>query len=197
VHVIINGLPAGTTVRLTGIHRDFVCNRGSNGTPPGVCDFVPSPACEKPGGTLGGAEECADSTLRLQLQGTGVLSNWSRQIPMPISFMTHVGPRTPNAPVQQFPTDMHRLEGQLPPGDPDFDLLRITAGTGNAVLPPVLGDHPHRDQALLPERAHGLLKELVPAELCQGSPSSRSFFVHVHPATPETLVNLLTSVNHG
>src|SRR6185436_3755703 len=31
-------------------------------------------------------------------------------------------------PVQSFPTEMFRLFGQLPPGDPDFDLLRITAG---------------------------------------------------------------------
>ena len=39
-------------------------------------------------------------------------------------------PRTPGDPIQSFDTDMHRLQGQLPPGDPDFDLLRITAGTG-------------------------------------------------------------------
>src|SRR6185436_3785486 len=129
VHEIIDGLPPGTTVELTGIHREFVCNRGSNGTPPGVCDFVPSPACEQPGGALGGNEECSDSTLQLSLHGTGTLAGWDRTIQLPVAFETHVGPRTPGAPMQSFPTDMFRLQGQLPPGDPDFDLLRITAGT--------------------------------------------------------------------
>jgi len=130
VHRITAGLPAGTTIELTGIHRDFVCNRGSNGTPPGVCDFVPNPACDQPGGTLGGSEECSDSSLMMQLHGTGVLAGFNRGVVLPVSFETHVGPHVPFAPVQQFPTDMFRLQGQLPAGDPDFDLLRITAGTG-------------------------------------------------------------------
>ncbi|HBV01460.1 MAG TPA: hypothetical protein DEF00_03660 [Candidatus Taylorbacteria bacterium] len=38
-------------------------------------------------------------------------------------------PRTPGDPVQSFDTEMLQLQGQLPIGDPDFDLLRITAGT--------------------------------------------------------------------
>ncbi len=135
VHMIIDGLPAGTTVRLTGIHRDFVCH-GAQGTPPAACDFTPSPACEQPGGTLGGMEECSDSTLQISLQGTGTLSGWTRAVNLPVSFETHVGPRTPGQPVQQFPTDMYRLQGQLPPGDPDFDLLRITGGTSNGMPSP-------------------------------------------------------------
>ena len=35
-----------------------------------------------------------------------------------------------------FDTDMTRLQGELPPGDPDFDLLRIVAGTGNGMPSP-------------------------------------------------------------
>ena len=134
VHMIINGLPAGTTVQLTGIHRDFVCNRGSNGTPPGVCDFLPSPACDAPGGTLGGRHECADSALVLQLHGTGTLAGWDRTLSLPLSFETQVAPRTNGAPVQQFQSDMYRLRGQLPAGDPDFDLLKVVGGT-NAGFP--------------------------------------------------------------
>jgi hypothetical protein len=42
---------------------------------------------------------------------------------------THVAPRS-GTPIQSFDTDMFRIQGQLPIGDPDFDLLRITAGTG-------------------------------------------------------------------
>ncbi len=49
---------------------------------------------------------------------------------IPVSFEVASGPRSPGQPVQSFDTDMFRLQGQLPPGDPDFDLLRITAGTG-------------------------------------------------------------------
>lgn len=48
----------------------------------------------------------------------------------PMSGEIRTAPRTPGDPVQSFDTDMFRLQGQLPPGDPDFDLLRITAGTG-------------------------------------------------------------------
>ena len=128
VHEIVAGLPPGTTIQLGTIHRDFICG-GSAGTPPSVCDFVPSPDCDVPGGALGGRQECADSTLAISLHGTGVLAGWNRNLQLPIGFQTHVGPRTPGAPVQSFDTDMYQLAGQLPPGDPDFDLLRITAGT--------------------------------------------------------------------
>lgn len=53
-----------------------------------------------------------------------------RTLQMPVSGQIMTGPRMPGDPVQSFDTEMHRLQGQLPPGDPDFDLLRITAGTG-------------------------------------------------------------------
>jgi hypothetical protein len=79
---------------------------------------------------LGGREECSDSTLALTLHGTGTLAGWDRTIQIPVGFETHVGPSTPGNPFQSFATDMFKLQGQLPPGDPDFDLLRITAGDG-------------------------------------------------------------------
>lgn len=53
-----------------------------------------------------------------------------RVVNLPTSGEIRTNPRTPGNPVQSFDTDMFRLQGQLPPGDPDFDLLRITAGTG-------------------------------------------------------------------
>jgi hypothetical protein len=124
---IIDGLPAGTTVRVSGIHRNFTCP--AQGAPPAACDFFPSPACEQPGGALGGQEECAESSLDLTLQGTGTLAGWTRTVSIPVGFETHVGPRHPGEPVQSFSTDMFRLQGQLPAGDPDFELLRITGGT--------------------------------------------------------------------
>ena len=106
--------------------------------PPAGCSFVPSPACQQPGGTLGGEKECSDSTLSLNLQGTGTLAGWNRTVQLPVSFETHVGPRTPGQPVQQFATDMFHLEGELPPGDPDFDVLTITGGTNHGMPSPGL-----------------------------------------------------------
>jgi hypothetical protein len=128
LHRIIEGLPAGSTIEVAAVHRDFVCPAGGSG---GVCSFVP-PApgvdCDEPGGSLGGEMECADSILGLSLTGTGGLAGYNRNLDMPISFETHTAPRTPGDPVQSFDTDMFRLFGQIT-GDPDFDLLRITSGT--------------------------------------------------------------------
>ncbi len=127
VHLIIDGLPAGTTIQLAPIHRDFFCQV----TPGDVCSSPPPPGkCQQPGGGLGGDQECAKSMLQFEVTGTGALSTFNRMISIPASFETHTGPRAPGDPVQSFDTDMFRLFGQLPGGDPDFDLLRITAGTG-------------------------------------------------------------------
>ncbi|MEK6799186.1 MAG: hypothetical protein AABZ12_09500 [Planctomycetota bacterium] len=127
VHRIIDGLPAGTTIELAPIHRDFICHRQEPGT--GVCSFSTLVDCDEPGDTPGSEKECAESTLVLDLKGTGTLNGWVRQLSVPMSFETHTDPRMPGDPVQSFDTDMFRMFGQLPPGDPDFDLLRITGGT--------------------------------------------------------------------
>jgi hypothetical protein len=111
VHEIINGLPAGTTIEIGAQHSDF---------------FNTS---EFPGGSLGGFVEQFMSGLFLDLNGTGTLSGFHRTAMMQAQCETHTAPRTPGQPVQSFDTDMFMLQGQLPPGDPDFDLLRITAGT--------------------------------------------------------------------
>ena len=129
VHQIVAGLPAGTTIQLGAIHKNFICHQPPKND--GVCTFVPPPGfCEQPGGNLGGRKECSDSSVEMNLHGTGLLAGFDRPIQITATFETHVGPRTPGAPVQSFATDMFKLQGQLAPGDPDFDLLRITAGTG-------------------------------------------------------------------
>jgi hypothetical protein len=111
VHQIINGLPAGTTIRLGAQHQDFF-----NVT-------------HTPGGPLGGEVENFQSVLTLDLNGTGSLSGFHRTLNVPAQCQTNTAPRSPT-PVQSFDTDMFGIQGQLPAGDPDFDLLRITAGTG-------------------------------------------------------------------
>lgn len=82
-----------------------------------------------PGGSLGGEVETANAKFDMTMAGTGGLVGYNRVIQMPISFEAHSAPRNPVDPVQVFDTDMFMLQGQIPPGDPDFDLLRITAGT--------------------------------------------------------------------
>jgi len=111
VHMIIDGLPPGTTINVGTEHQKFFN------------------VVTMPGGTLGGEIEQFSSILFMNMQGTGILGGFHRQMTMQVQCETHTGPRTPGDPVQSFPTDMFRLGGQIPPGDPDFDLLRITAGT--------------------------------------------------------------------
>jgi hypothetical protein len=109
---MIAGLPPGTTIRVAAEHREF---------------FNSS---HMPGGSLGGEVEQFQSFLHLDLTGTGELQGYSRNLQMMAQCQTHTAPRTPGDSVQSFDTDMFGLQGQLPPGDPDFDLLRITAGSG-------------------------------------------------------------------
>jgi hypothetical protein len=111
LHMIIDGLPPGTTIRVDVQHQKFFNVTTS------------------PGGTLGGEVEHFQSILFMDMHGTGGLA-FGRSLALQAQCETHTAPRTPGMAVQSFDTDMFMLQGQLPPGDPDFDLLRITAGTG-------------------------------------------------------------------
>ncbi len=110
LHEMIDGLPPGTTITVGAQHDRFF-----NIT-------------HTPGGPLGGGHETFGSALTLVLNGTGALV-LHRTINMTAQCATDVAPRTPGNPLQSFDTDMFGLQGQIT-GDPDFDLLRITAGTG-------------------------------------------------------------------
>lgn len=113
VHLIIDGLPAGTTIELDPIHTGFFRDNVNSG----------------PGGSLGGEIEIFDSVLQMELRGTGVLSGLQRTLQVPIHCETHTAPRTPGDGVQSFLTDMFRLQGELL-GDPDFESLSVVAGSG-------------------------------------------------------------------
>jgi hypothetical protein len=82
-----------------------------------------------PNGGAGEQKEQAMATLDMIMTGTGGLA-YNRHLQMPISFEARTDARTLGTTPQSFDTEMWTLQGQLPPGDPDFDLLRITAGTG-------------------------------------------------------------------
>jgi hypothetical protein len=114
---------------------------------------APAVFAEQPGGTLGGTKSAGGGSglFTWQMQGTGAFAGYNRTLSFPINagpggvasfadpafnvtaadFEVHAEPRTNNAPMQSFDTDMFRLFNQrgFAQGDPDFDLLRVTAGT--------------------------------------------------------------------
>lgn len=125
VHMIIDGLPPGTTIIFKPIHRDFICRQlGGCGQGGG-----------KGNGTLGGEVETAQTNLVFHLSGTGVLSGFERDLKVPMRMETHTAPRVPGAPVQDFETAIFDLEGEIT-GDPDFAFLRITAGEAHGLPSP-------------------------------------------------------------
>jgi hypothetical protein len=132
VHMIMDGLPPDTTIELAAIHKDFIC-RGQQQT----CSVPLGVSCEVPGGGLGGNIDCFDSTAELDVSGTGALGSFQRTLFIPLAVEVHSAPRTPGDPIQDFDTEMVALQGQLF-GDPDFDLLVITAGSDHG-LPPSPG----------------------------------------------------------
>lgn len=121
VHFILAGLPAGTTIILKPIHTNFICREM------GICGT--------PGGVLGGEIEQFSSNAVFHITGTGALAGWSRDIVIPLNTETHTGPRPLGAPVQDFPTDMQRIQGSIS-GDPDFASLTLIGGSANGFPSP-------------------------------------------------------------
>jgi hypothetical protein len=121
---IIDGLPAGTNITIGAVHT------------------APTSTLEVAGGSLGGTASVGyGSGFQWNMQGTGALAGYNRNLFVPFNssvasfpappnagYEVHAAPRTPSAPVQSFDTTMFRLFGQII-GDPDFDLLRVMAGT--------------------------------------------------------------------
>jgi hypothetical protein len=109
VHHIIDGLPAGTEILIGAEHKEFFN------------------IARAPGGNLGGEVENFQSTLFLEMTGTGALNGFNRTLVIPTTDQTHIGPRNPSDAVQDFDTEMFSLQGQIF-GDPDFSTLSIQAG---------------------------------------------------------------------
>jgi hypothetical protein len=115
--MIIEGPPPGTTLELAGPLTDFIN------------------VVNTPGGSLGGEICTFDATLDLTVTGTGSLAGFNRHLWVPVSGEFHTGPRNPGDPIQIFPTDVYRLDGELF-GDPDFCEFIVRAGTFNGMPSP-------------------------------------------------------------
>jgi hypothetical protein len=110
VHMIIDGLPPGTTIELGAEHRDFF-------------NVVVMPD------GMGGEVEQFQSVLTLHLEGTGAAAGYTSTKIIPTQDQTHVFADTnPDPNVRSHVTDFLGIQGQIV-GDPDFDLLRVTAGS--------------------------------------------------------------------
>lgn len=120
---IVNGLPGGSTIELTGVLS------------------APTGTVEQAGGGLGGRQGASTGSVwQWTAQGTGAMSGYNRilnlamdgsvaSFPAPANsgVEVHAAPNVPFAAVQTFATDVFRMFGQTI-SDPDFDLLRFTAG---------------------------------------------------------------------
>jgi hypothetical protein len=111
-HMVVDGLPPGTELKVGAVHHSFT---NITRTPGGV--FGPD-----------GETETFDSLLRLKIQGTGTLASYERVLSVNAPVEIHVEEQLPG---QSFETDMRTLEAEIT-GDPDFDLLRIRAGSDYA-----------------------------------------------------------------
>jgi hypothetical protein len=128
---IIDGLPPGSTVEIAPLFHNFVCSPTAPSPPACPSDCYVQDDCDPRNGEI----VLYESMARLELEGTGMFSAYRRTLIIPhfLEKNQH-GPRNPGDPVQSFGNEKLQLFGQLPPGDPDFDLLRITAG-GDFGLP--------------------------------------------------------------
>jgi hypothetical protein len=87
---------------------------------------------EGPGGGLGGTTSSFTSAaLHLQMSGTGALAGFNRTIQVPIGpGQMDWAARVPGSSVQVFAGELVDASGSIL-GDPDFDSLSFTCGTGN------------------------------------------------------------------
>jgi hypothetical protein len=117
VHMIIDGLPPGTEVKVGVVHGGFTAISRSAG------------------GVLSGEIEEFDSTVRLEMEGTGILAGFSRVIELAAPTEIHTAPPIGSGDNQLIEADMRSVQGSLA-GDPDFQSLTVTAGTDHGLPSP-------------------------------------------------------------
>lgn len=88
------------------------------------------------GGSLSGDTVTYNSQLLINVEGFGTFAGYSRFLSLTaLASIVDLAPRPGGAALQGFETALQHLNVELT-GDPDFDLLRITAGGNNALPSP-------------------------------------------------------------
>jgi hypothetical protein len=100
------------------------------------------------GGSLNGQVHTFNVLLSMEMNGTGSLVTFTRDIALPVSVVLHTGPRNAGQSTQIFASDILSLTGSLT-GDVDFASLVVTAG-GSLVSPgeTILTELPSGDWAV-------------------------------------------------
>ena len=107
---IVDGLAPGSTIQITGWIGNFT----------GVS--------EVPGGMFGGTTSTWQGQFLMNMTGTGAMLGFNRSIILPVSTGTmDFAPRMMAAPLQTGAARLMQMQAQIL-SDPDFDLLRVTAG---------------------------------------------------------------------
>ena len=83
---------------------------------------------EVPGGPLGGEVTDVTGRVTFEMRGLGVFGGYSRTVTLPVAMRFNTGPQAPGTSPQAFPVDLDQTFAQMT-GDPEFALLRLTAGT--------------------------------------------------------------------
>lgn len=119
-------------------HRGFTSHGGimiiESGLPPGspivgrMTFHDLNVVTEVPGGPLGGELTDVTGRVTLEMRGLGLFAGYSRTVTIPVTMRFATGPQAPGTSPQLFPVDLDQAFGQMS-GDPEFALLRVTAGT--------------------------------------------------------------------
>lgn len=120
IHMIIDGLPTGTEVKVSLLHGGFTSISRSSG---GVFG-------------LSGEIEEFDSTLTLELEGTGALAGFNRTIELSAPTEINTIQRVGGGDNQFVEAEMRSVVSQPLVGDPDFASLTVTAGTFHGLTGP-------------------------------------------------------------
>ena len=108
---IVEGLPAGTTIQIIPVFQSF------------------SNIVRAPGGALCGQILAFDTTVQLQMTGTGALQQFARTIQAAATTVVHTEPHQPGRGHGHWHTEMVSLDLQIF-GDPDFDTFSMRTGDG-------------------------------------------------------------------
>ncbi len=107
---IVDGLPPGSSIACDATMDSFF-----------DITYIADPAGD--GGTT-----VFSARLGLDMTGSGGLGGFPRTAFFDVFVRGRESPTRCCHGGKPYFTDLARMQGQLPPGDPDFDLLRITAG---------------------------------------------------------------------